>query len=65
MIIKRIKLDNDYYVDIVGFDTAKVYMLGKGGNTLYEAYNRDKFLLGVKNKGVKLSNMEECLIASY
>lgn len=68
MICKTIDVNNKYIIKITYHDNSntRYYRLidNKTDKTICESFNRDSFLIKV-NKIVKLSNMIECLIASY
>lgn len=67
-ITKTIPVNNKYYIRIVWHNDSynRDYRLCdiKEDSVIVSSYNRDSFLLKVNAKGIKLTNMQECLIAS-
>ena len=48
------------YLDIL----IKEKYITKEDSVIVSSFNRDSFLLKVRDKGIKLTNIQECLIAS-
>lgn len=69
MEIKSVKLElnKGYYVNITMHENSstRLYVLyDKNDTKKVESFNRDSFLLKA-NQYVKLTNMQECIIASH
>lgn len=62
----KIEINKDYYVKITFNDRTRLYTLKdtKEDKTLVSSYNRDSFLLKCRQY-TKISNLKECVIASY
>ena len=67
-ITKTIPINNKYYIKVVGHADSdrRDYRLcdTKEDTVIISGFNRDSFLLKVRDKGIKLTNTQECLIAS-
>ena len=64
---EKVELNKGYYVSITMHENSstRLYVLyDKEDNKKVESFNRDSFLLK-ENQYVKLTNMQECLIASH
>lgn len=67
METKRIELAKGYYakVNVQTNGNIRLYVLyDKNDEKVCESYSRDSFLIKA-NKFVKITNMQECVIASY
>lgn len=68
MQVKKIDINNNYYIKITYHENnfTRYYQLKDKttDKTIIESYNRDSFLLKLKNI-IKINNNMECLIASY
>jgi len=66
--VKKIDINNNYYIKITYHENnfTRYYQLKDKttDKTIIESYNRDSFLLKLKNI-IKINNNMECLIASY
>lgn len=64
---EKVELNKGYYVNITMHENSstRLYVLyDKEDNKKVESFNRDSFLLKA-NQYVKLTNMQECIIASH